>query len=72
MNELMIQILALLPATLASLVTLVIAVKALVKIEQVHIATNSMREALVLATRLEALLEGRAEGRAEQKREDRN
>ncbi len=40
------------------------------KIEQIHLATNSMKDDLVAAVKSEATAAGLAEGRAEQKASD--
>ena len=41
------------------------------KVEVIHTATNSMKDALVLATAKASLAQGKAEGRAEKKAEMR-
>lgn len=52
-------------ASLTSAAALVVSVRNGRKIEQVHVATNSMKDELVAVTRKDALAEGLKEGREE-------
>ncbi len=54
---------AVLPATIASVAALIVAIGTSAKVEEVHKATNSMKDALVAA----ALLAGKAQGVEEEK-----
>ena len=60
-------ILTSLPMTIAAIATLVVAIRTGRKVEQVHIATNSMKDALVAKTEKEALARGIKQGTAEEK-----
>lgn len=51
------------PTTITSVATLIVAVKSAQKVEEVHRATNSMKDALVAA----ALIEGHAKGVQDEK-----
>lgn len=62
-DNLLIAIISVLPATIASIASLIIAFKNTGKIEEVHKATNSMKDALVAA----ALIEGKNLGVAEER-----
>jgi len=53
------------PPTTVALVSLVVGIRATRKIENVHRATNSMKDALVALTDKEAHARGLAEGRSE-------
>jgi hypothetical protein len=50
------------PPTIASIAALVVSVKNSRKLDEVHHATNGMKDALVEATRVEATAVGKAEG----------
>ncbi len=54
---------AVLPATIAAVAALIVSLGTSVKVDEVHKATNSMKDALVAA----ALLAGRAQGVEEEK-----
>jgi len=51
--------------TLGSIATLYVSIKNGTKVDEVHKATNSMKDALVATTRSDALQEGRTAGLAE-------
>jgi hypothetical protein len=53
------------PATLGAIGAIIIGIRTTRKIELVHKATNSMKDALVAVTEKEALARGKKEGRAE-------
>lgn len=53
--------------TLVALAGLVVSLRNNKKIEAVHLATNSMKDALVTTTRSDALQEGRTAGVAQEK-----
>lgn len=56
-------LIAILPATIASVAALIVAFSTNAKVEEVHKATNSMKDALVAA----ALLAGHTQGVADEK-----
>ena len=58
---------ATLPATIAAIGALIVSLRNGIKVEEVHKATNSMKDALVAVTRSDALQEGHAAGVAEVK-----
>ena len=51
-----------LPPTLLALGTLIVQIRSIKKVEEIHKATNSMKDALVAATEKEALARGKKEG----------
>ncbi len=62
-DNVLIAILAALPATIASVGALIVTIRTSGKVEAVHIATNSMKDALVAA----ALIEGHGKGVADER-----
>jgi hypothetical protein len=58
---------AAIPTTVAAITTMVVSLRTGRRVEEVHVATNSMKDALVARTRSDALQEGKAAGIAEQK-----
>jgi len=59
------------PATLTAFAGLLVSLRNSRKIEDIHVATNSMKDALVAATAKASKAEGRAEGVAEGRNESR-
>lgn len=55
------------PGTIAALATLIVSLRNGRKVEEVHRATNSMKDALVLLTEIEAHARGRAQGVVEER-----
>lgn len=53
------------PTTIASISTLIVAIRSNTRIEEVKKATDGIKDELVRTTREQALLEGRETGRAE-------
>lgn len=71
-DEVLTSIIVTTPATLLALSTLIVQIKSIKKVEAIHQATNSMKDALVKATEAEALARGTAEGRAAAAREQKD
>ena len=55
------------PSTLASMATLVVALRSLTQIEKVHVLANSMKDELVQSTAKAAHAQGLVEGAAEER-----
>lgn len=66
LGKLLIAFIAALPATIAAIGTLLVSLRGLVKIEQVHKATNSKMDKLLAVTETAARAEGKIEGKAEE------
>ena len=67
MTVIIVAVIAAFPPTIASVAAVLISLNTQAKVEQVHLATNSMKDALVAATRKESLQEGREQGAVEEK-----
>lgn len=63
----LLAIVAAVPPTLLALATLVVSLRNSKKVEEVHKATNSMKDALVLTTEKEALARGIKKGAEDEK-----
>lgn len=66
-DAVLIALIAGVPPTLTAAGALVVSMHTQEKVEEVHKATNSMKDALVASTRSEALMEGHAEGVKDEK-----
>jgi type III secretory pathway component EscS len=65
-DQVLLAIITAIPPTVAAVAGLIIGIVNRGKIKEIHIATNSMKDALVAATRSEALMEGHAAGVAQE------
>lgn len=63
-TSVLVAFVAVLPATIASIASLVIAANTQTKVEEVHKATNSMKDALVAAAKIEGRVQGAADEKA--------
>jgi hypothetical protein len=61
-HEIIIAAIVAIPPTIASAAALIVSMRHGQKIDAIHMATNSMKDALVASTRLQALAEGLAAG----------
>lgn len=66
-DAVIIALIACIPPTLTAAGALIVSINTQSKVEEVHKATNSMKDALVASTRSEALIEGHAEGVKDEK-----
>lgn len=55
------------PPTILAFGTLIVQIKSIAKVEAIHKATNSMKDALVAATEKEALARGKKEGASDER-----
>jgi hypothetical protein len=65
-DQVLLAIITSVPPTIAAIAGLIIGIINSGKIREIHVATNSMKDALVAATRSEALIEGHAAGVAQE------
>lgn len=66
-DTVLVAIIASVPTLIASLATLFVAIKTARKVEVVHLATNSMKDALVTTTKSDAFQKGHTAGVADEK-----
>lgn len=66
-DAVLIALVSSIPVTVTSIAALIIAIKNTHKVEEIHKATNSMKDALVLSTEKEALARGIKQGTTEEK-----
>lgn len=66
-DTVLIALIAGIPSTLVAAATLLVAIKGLQKVEQVHKATNSLTDRLIEVTRAESHAAGVKEGAAEER-----
>lgn len=66
-DPVLVALIAGIPPALIALATLVVSLRNSQKVEEVHKATNSMKDALVIATEKEALARGIKQGAEDEK-----